>query len=100
MIKIRFIILILFFDTYNSITLYSRNCFRYKEYKCKCKRPTENIDAYLFFKSDYFNKFYDYTIRYYDEDENEYRIFYGGKINADLYLETIDQKCANEIKQK
>lgn len=62
------------------------------------KRPSEKIDDYISFHN--FSKFYEYTRYYYDEDVNEYRIYYGGKIDADLYLETIDYECANEIKQK
>lgn len=67
-------------------------------YRETYKRPSEKIDDYISFHN--FSKFYEYTRYYYDEDVNEYRIYYGGKIDADLYLETIDYECANEIKQK
>ena len=46
------------------------------------------------------DKYYNYLDKYYDENVNEYRKYWGGKIDADLYLESMDNECSNEIKNK
>ena len=46
--------------------------------------------------------FRDYLEYYHDEDANDYIIYWGGKLNSlsDLSLESIDNNCANEIRNK
>ena len=59
-------------------------------------RIEENLPEYFYYSNQNFNKYYNYTLLYYDEDMNEIRKNWEGQIDAGLHLESINNYCSKE----